>query len=156
MYPTPIKEVERVAAIESYHVIDTPPEAAYDDIAELAAQICQCPVGLINIIADTREWLKAKCGLIPDISYLPRGTTCSTAICQSDLLTVTDLTKDERFANHALVKGAPHFRFYCGTPLVNSEPCPRNGLCFRFQTTGVDPRAIGIIAAGLSPGYGAA
>jgi class 3 adenylate cyclase len=134
MYPTPIKEVERVAAVETYHVIDTPPEGAYDDIAELAAQICQCPVGLVNIIADTHEWLKAKYGLMPNVSYLPRGTTCSTAICQSDLLTVTDLTKDERFANHALVKGAPLFRFYCGMPLINSEGHALGTVCvFDFK-----------------------
>ena len=81
MYPVPDNEVERVAAVETYHVTDTLPELSYDDIAELAAQICQCPVGLINIIADTREWLKAKYGLPPNLTYLPRGTACSTAIC---------------------------------------------------------------------------
>ncbi len=133
-YPIPDNEVERVAAVETYRVTDTPPELAYDDIAELAAQICQCPVGLINIIADTREWLKAKYGLPPNLSYVPRGTACSTAICQSDLLTVADLAQDERFADHAVVRGEPHFRFYCGMPLINPEGYALGTVCvFDFE-----------------------
>lgn len=134
MYPVPDNEVERVEAVGTYHVTDTPPEMSYDDIAELAAQICQCPVGLINIIADTREWLKAKYGLPPNLTYLPRGTACSTAICQSDLLTVPDLAQDERFAEHAAVREAPHFRFYCGMPLINTEGYALGTVCvFDFE-----------------------
>jgi len=133
-YPIPDNEVHRIEAVQSYHVADTPPEVAYDDIAELAAEICHCPVGLINIIADKQEWLKAKYGLPPNLTYLPRGTACSTAICQSDLLTVTDLAIDERFADHAGVKGEPHFRFYCGMPLINPEGYALGTVCvFDFE-----------------------
>jgi adenylate cyclase len=133
-YPVPDNEVERVAAVQTYHVTDTPPEMSYDDIAELAAEICHCPIGLINIIADTQEWLKAKYGLPPNLAYLPRGTACSTAICQSDLLTVPDLAHDERFADQAAVKGEPHFRFYCGMPLINPEGYALGTVCvFDFE-----------------------
>jgi len=133
-YPIPDNETERLAAVETYHIADTPPELSYDDIAELAAQICQCPVGLINVIADTREWLKAKYGLPPNLNYLPRGTACSTAICQSDLLTVPDLARDERFADHASVRQEPHFRFYCGMPLINPEGYALGTVCvFDFE-----------------------
>jgi class 3 adenylate cyclase len=133
-YPVPDNEIERVAVVETYHVTDTPPEVSYDDIAELGAEICHCPVGLINIIADTQEWLKAKYGLPPNLTYLPRGTACSTAICQSDLLTVPDLANDERFADQAAVKGEPHFRFYCGMPLINPEGYALGTVCvFDFE-----------------------
>jgi adenylate cyclase len=133
-YPIPDNEVERIAAVQTYHVTDTSPEVAYDDIAELAAEICHCPVGMINIIADKQEWLKAKYGLPPNLTYLPRGTACSTAICQSDLLKVSDLAIDERFADHAAVKGEPHFRFYCGMPLINPEGYALGTVCvFDFE-----------------------
>jgi class 3 adenylate cyclase len=133
-YPVPDNEPKRLAAVETYRVTDTPPEVSYDDIAELAAEICLCPIGLINIIADTQEWLKAKYGLPPNLTYLPRGTACSTAICQSDLLTVRDLASDERFADQASVKGQPHFRFYCGMPLINPEGYALGTVCvFDFE-----------------------
>lgn len=133
-YPIPENEPERVLAVESYQVAGSPPEVGYDDIAELAAEICHCPVGMINIIADTQEWLKAKYGLPPNLSYLPRGTACSTAICQSDLLTVPNLAQDERFSDQAVVRGEPHFRFYCGMPLINPEGYALGTVCvFDFE-----------------------
>ena len=138
-YPIPDNEVERVAAVETYHVTDTPPELPYDDIAELAGQICHCPVGLINIIADKDEWFKAKYGLPPELTCVPRGTACSTAICQSDLLTVPNLAEDERFADQAVVKGEPHFRFYCGMPLINPEGYALGTVCvFDFEPRELD------------------
>jgi class 3 adenylate cyclase len=134
MHPVPNNEQDRLAAVETYQVTDTPPEISYDDIAELAAEICQCPVGMINIIGDTHEWLKAKYGLPPNLAYVPRGTACSTAICQSDLLTVGDLSKDDRFADHPAVKGEPHFRFYSGMPLINEEGYALGTVCvFDFE-----------------------
>ena len=139
-YPVPETETARVSAVESYAIADTPPEPGYDDIAELAAQLCGCPIGLINVVADTREWLKAKYGLPPNLSYLPRGTCCSTAICQSHLLTVPDLTVDERFAELPAVKGEPYLRFYCGMPLINPEGYALGTVCvFDFEPREVSP-----------------
>lgn len=133
-YPVPENEAERVAVVEGYGIIGTPPEISYDDIAELAAQLCGCPIGLVNIIADTKEWLKAKYGLPPNLSYLPRGTCCSTAICRSHLLEVNDLVADERFSEQPAVKGDPHFRFYCGMPLINPEGYALGTVCvFDFE-----------------------
>lgn len=133
-YPVPENEAERLAAVESYCVTDTPPEMSYDDIAELAAQICCCPIGLINIIADTKEWLKAKYGLPPNLAYIPRGSCCSTAICSNDLLEVKDLTADARFCELPVVKSEPHFRYYCGMPLINQEGYALGTVCvFDFE-----------------------
>jgi hypothetical protein len=36
-YPIPDNEVEGIAAVQTYHVTDRPPEVAYDDIAALAS-----------------------------------------------------------------------------------------------------------------------
>ncbi|MGI9433888.1 MAG: adenylate/guanylate cyclase domain-containing protein [Geminicoccaceae bacterium] len=133
-FPIPDNEVERDAAVDSYQITNTPPEQLYDDIAELAATICRCPIGMINLIGDTREWLKAKYGLPAELVYVPRGTACSTAICRNDLLAVPDLSKDERFSDHAVVTGDPHFRFYCGMPFINSEGYALGTVCvFDFE-----------------------
>jgi hypothetical protein len=44
-------------------VIGTPPEVDFDEIAELAGQICGSPVSVINLIAAKWEWFKGKYGL---------------------------------------------------------------------------------------------
>jgi class 3 adenylate cyclase len=49
-------------------------------------------------------------------------------------LTVNDLSKDDRFAGHAAVKEAPHFRFYSGMPLINPEGYALGTVCvFDFE-----------------------
>jgi adenylate cyclase len=128
-FPIPENETARVRAVESYEIVDTPPELAYDDIARLAAQICACPVGFINFIADTREWLKAKYGLPATLMGAPRGTVCSTTICQSDLLVIPDLAEDERFSKLPYIGTEPFFRFYCAMPLINPEGYALGTLC---------------------------
>lgn len=128
-YPVPENEAARVHAVEDYEIVGTPPEPAFDDLAELAAQVLQCPVGIINLIADTHEWLKAKYGVSPDLTDMPRGTTCSTALCQSDLMVVPDLSRDHRFCGFPYVADEPYCRFYAGMPLINPEGYALGTLC---------------------------
>jgi hypothetical protein len=52
----PTNELQRLAALRALGILDTAPEIAYDEIAELAAQICGCPVGYISFIDDNRRW----------------------------------------------------------------------------------------------------
>src|SRR5215831_5209933 len=102
-FPIPEHERERLLALEAYAVIGTPPQVDFDEIAE------------------KWEWFKGKYGLPEDINSEPRGSICSTTICNNDLLIVPDLTKDERFAHREMVTGEPYFRFYAGAPLINPD-----------------------------------
>ncbi len=120
--PIPEIDAERVAALGSYNIMDSAPEPDYDDITELAAQICRSPVALINLIDESRTWKKSTCGVSPDRLATPRDMSiCSSVICRTDLLVVPDLKTDERFSEYPHVAGEPHFRFYCGMPLINPE-----------------------------------
>jgi class 3 adenylate cyclase len=128
--PVPENEGERVAALRTYQILDTPPELAYDEINELAAQICGCPIATIGFIDERRDWIKARYGLPPEMTECPRElTACYTTIFGSDLLMVPDLRADERFAAMPNVAGEPHFRFYCGMPLINPEGYALGTLC---------------------------
>jgi adenylate cyclase len=123
-------EAGRLAALERYQIVDTPPEFAYDALTELAAEICGCPVALISLVDDHRQWFKSKYGFPPDFVECPRDVTvCSTTICSNDLLYIPELTADERFKDLPIVKGEPHLRFYCGMPLINTEGHALGTLC---------------------------
>lgn len=128
-YPVPENERDRLTALDAYNVVGTPPEMDFDEIAEMAGHICGCPVAVVNLVADKWEWYKGKCGIPEDINCEPRGGICSTAICSNDLLVVSDLAEDERFAEQDMVKGAPHFRFYAGAPMINPEGYALGSLC---------------------------
>ena len=121
-------DAARVAALHRYSILDSAPEPAYEEISKLAAQICDCPVATIGFIDDRRHWAKSRCGLPRDEK--PRELSiCTSTICQSDLLLVPDLAADERFSGYSTVAGEPHFRFYCGMPLINPEGFALGTLC---------------------------
>mgnify|MGYP003393105826 CR=1 FL=1 len=129
-FPMPAKETQRLAALQSYSILDTGPEVAYDEITELAAHICESPIALIGLIDETRDWKKSKYGLPADFSGLPREMSiCSATICGNDLLYVPDLTLDDRFSRNPVVTGPPHLRMYCGMPLINPEGYALGTLC---------------------------
>lgn len=116
--PLPAGESQRLAALHQYRLLDTLPEAVYDDLAFIASQICQTPIALVSLIDEHRQWFKAKIGL--EATETPRDIAfCAHAILDPNaVMQVPDTRLDERFARNPLVKSAPGIRFYAGVPLV--------------------------------------
>ena len=128
---TPANEPERLEALKSYAIVDTLPEAGFDEITELAAQICDCPVALVSFVDATRQWMKAKYGPLPaELSECPREiSVCRATVCVDDVLHIPDLTKDERFNASPLVTEGLQLRFYCGVPLITRDGHALGSLC---------------------------
>jgi GAF domain-containing protein len=79
------EESDRLAALRSYRVLDTPPEPQFDDLVQVAARVCQTPIAIVNLIEDRRQWFKAEIGL--GVREMPLDVSiCSTAILQRDCL----------------------------------------------------------------------
>jgi adenylate cyclase len=90
------KETERLTALREYDILGSPTEFAYDEIAELAAQVCQCPAAVINFLDDKSVWSKCRYGLPPKKPTPRELSLCATTAHGSDLLIIPDMTKDER------------------------------------------------------------
>ncbi len=140
-FEMPANETERLIALRSYNLLDTPSEFAFDELTELAAQICGCPVAFISLIDETRTWLKSKYGLPPAYTEVPRDISiCASTLCHGDVLYVPDLTQDARFSDNRLVVGEPHIRFYCGVPLINQQGYALGTFCIvDFAPHPLDP-----------------
>lgn len=107
----------RLAALRRYRVLDTAPEAAFDEIVNLAALVCRTPVALVSLVDENRQWFKAEYGLgLPETGL--ENSVCATAIRQDgSLFVVPDLSADPRFASMDIVRGPDGFRFYAGAQL---------------------------------------
>ena len=122
------KEMARLEALREYQILDTEPEEAYENIAQLAAFICNAPIVLVNFIDENRQWFKAKLGL--DCREMPRSVGLSY-LCQErrELVLIPDTLADEQFANNLVVTGYPNVRFYAGVPLITPRGDMVGTLC---------------------------
>ena len=121
-------EKERSRVLRGYHILDTAPEPQFDDLATLAASICDTPMALITLVDGFRQWFKARVNF--PLEEIPRDSGfCGVAIRQRDLFIVPDAQVTPRFANDPLVTGDPYVRFYAGTPLVTEDGCAIGTLC---------------------------
>ena len=123
-----VGEPARLAALDSYAVLDTLPEQDFDDIAHLAARLCAAPVALISFVASDRQWFKARVGFEPDQTDLD-SSVCRFVLVEPDLLVIPDLQADPRTCRNPLVTGAPHIRFYAGAPLRTPAGDVLGSLC---------------------------
>jgi diguanylate cyclase (GGDEF)-like protein len=122
-------EAERLAALNRYEVLDSPAEAAFDELVALIASVCEAPMALVSLVGADRQWFKAKIGMSADGT--PREHSfCAHAIAQPGRLTVVpDATIDPRFADSPLVTGESKIRFYAGAPLITSDGFALGALC---------------------------
>ena len=124
----PANEKERLEALQHYQILDTLPEGEFDEITQVAAHICGCPIATVSIIAEQRQWYKSRVGL--DLVETPRDIAfCSHTILDKKPLIVEDTRLDARFSDNPVVKESPNVRFYAGVPLTNKDGYALGTLC---------------------------
>jgi PAS domain S-box-containing protein len=125
---TPPRQVERLAALRRYDILDTPEEDAYNHIAKLAALICQTPIAVVNFIDEKRQWFKSEIGLgVRETPLAP--SICAHAILQEEMFVIPDTLLDPRFIDNPLCASDPHLRFYAGALLATADKLPLGTLC---------------------------
>ncbi|MFT5845965.1 sensor histidine kinase [Psychroserpens sp.] len=122
-------EKNRIEDLKSYSILDTLPEADYDNLTAIAAEICSTKISLISLIDNNRQWFKSRHGL--NALETPRKYAfCAHAINDPDhMLIVKDASKDKRFHDNPLVIGGPKVIFYAGVPLMSDNGNPLGTLC---------------------------
>jgi PAS domain S-box-containing protein len=114
--------------VRRYGLLDPWPEVAMGELAKLAAHLCDAPIALVTLIDESRQLFKTRVGW--EIAEVAREHSfCAHAIAERELLLVSDVTGDERFADNPLVTGDPGVRFYAGMPLISPDGFAIGTLC---------------------------
>ncbi|GAC1347334.1 MAG: hypothetical protein NVSMB27_12520 [Ktedonobacteraceae bacterium] len=148
--PLPESEAQRLAALASLHILDTPSEERFDRITRIAMHIFDVPIALVSLVDANRQWFKSCQGLY--VSETSRDISfCAHAILRDDVLVIPNALLDPRFADNSLVTGDTHIRFYAGCPLATPEGSKVGTLCLLDrrprQMSAADLRALRDLAA---------
>jgi len=121
-------EQDRLAALDQYDVLDTPPEEAFDRITRLVRSIFGVSMSTVTLIDGHRQWFKSQQGM-PNAETERAPALCNAAIHHPRPLVVPDTLQDRRFADNPFVVGAPFIRFYAGVQLRSPEGHAIGTLC---------------------------
>jgi len=92
----PANEIERLEALVQYDILDSDPEGEYDDIARIAAHICNVPVAIVSFIDKERKWHKAKVGIAATEMKRDIAVCSHTIVANHETMIVEDTRNDER------------------------------------------------------------
>lgn len=131
--PIPPDESDRLEALRSLLLLDTPPEERFDKITKFAQREFGVPIAAISLVDEARQWLKSSVGL--DVTETSRDVAfCSHTILTPDHLLVEDTLQDPRFSQNPLVTAANGIRFYAGAPLSLKDGHRVGALCILDST----------------------
>ena len=126
--PAAWTESERLTALDRYGILDTPPEAEFDEVVRMVSGLLDAPIAAVNLIASGRQWFKSEVGL--GVREMPLDDSiCAHAIFEQDRMVVPDTTLDPRFDCNPLVTSDPGLRFYAGELLTTPDGLPLGTLC---------------------------
>ncbi len=118
----------RLAALNACQILDTPRELCFDLLTRVAADVADTDIALVSLVAEDRQWFKARIGL--DVTQTERSISfCGHTILHTEPLIVEDTLRDERFVDNPLVTSPPHIRFYAGFPIRSRDGYPLGSLC---------------------------
>ena len=84
-------EAERLAALQAYGILDTPPEAGFEHITSVVTRLFKVPIAAVTLVDADRQWFKSIRGL--EICETPRESSfCTHAMWGDDVMVVPDAT----------------------------------------------------------------
>lgn len=121
-------EAARLQALREYQILDTEPEEAYENLAKLAALICDTPIALVSFIDEHREWFKAKVGV--DVSEITNHLGLSDLWEQQrPIVVIADTLAEPDLAENPGIIQVLQVRFYAGIALKNPQGEMLGTLC---------------------------
>ncbi len=102
--------------------------ALFSRITLLASTMLDCPIALLSMVEEERQWFLGSTGLA--LSETPRDVSfCAVCIAGEGPLLVEDARADPRFRDNPLVTGTPFIRSYLGVPIHGEGGVRLGALC---------------------------
>jgi diguanylate cyclase (GGDEF)-like protein len=123
-----ICESDRLAALQTFDMLDSPREEDFDRVTRLVQNIFGVKIATISMIDAHRLWYKSVRGMsVTEI--VRKDTFCEIPVATGQSLVIPDTRLDTRFVDNPHVVGKSGIRFYAGIPLRTPEGQTIGTLC---------------------------
>ncbi|HEU5318250.1 MAG TPA: GAF domain-containing protein, partial [Chloroflexota bacterium] len=127
-----VRDPRRLAALRRAALLDTPSEASFDRLTELAAALLRAPIALLTLIDQERQFFKSAVGVSPELAQ-SRQTPLAYAFCAHTVTLRRPLAVGD-LRGHPLLGDNPAIAefgtlAYAGAPLITSEGHALGSLC---------------------------
>lgn len=106
--------------INNAEKLDARAEFAFYELAELAAIMCQTPIGFVNLDANRDEI---------NVDFQEFAFQLHSRLKPFRVTVIEDVSKDKQLSKNRFVKDAPQIRFYAGVPLIDYSEKMLGSLC---------------------------
>ncbi|MGT2425572.1 GAF domain-containing protein [Amnibacterium kyonggiense] len=122
------EEERRLSAVRRYNILDTPPDDAFDRIAELARRLLDVPIALISIVDADREWFKSSRGI--ETRQIDRDVAlCASTVATGRPTCVPDVQAGDEFKGNPIVADHPDLHGFASVPITTSDGHVIGTLC---------------------------
>lgn len=112
-------ETKRLTALRQYDILDTLPDPAFDEIARLAASICNATYAFIGFVDWSRVWFKSTVGF-SGRQISRSGSPCQFVVLNAKPVVIGDAADDLRFHGEGIqLTSEVRFRSYAAAPLLS-------------------------------------
>ena len=112
---------QRLRALRSTALLDTPAEAAFDRLTSLGARVLGAPIALVSLVGDERQFLKSAYGVPAAMQNLPLShSVCRHLIETRSPLIVSDARESPLLRDHPAI-GEFGVIAYAGVPLMTGD-----------------------------------
>lgn len=123
----PYRELNRLEAVNRFLNIKIDKQEEFKEIAQLAADICGTPSGLITLIGEDTEYV------LTDGKFKPNSgrdeSFCHYVLESDKVMIVADAQLDPRLKNYPAVTRKAGIRFYAGAPITTHDGHRLGSLC---------------------------
>jgi PAS domain S-box-containing protein len=122
------QDLERSENLQSYFILDTKSDPAFDEIARFAALAFETAGAYIVFIDQTRVWFKSCYGLNFDQIPLEHSFSQET-LTSSELIELNDLKNNKLYAQHPMFKSLPDTSYFAAAPILSQKGFRIGNLC---------------------------
>ncbi|WEK51304.1 MAG: sensor domain-containing diguanylate cyclase [Candidatus Kaistia colombiensis] len=126
--PPPASEAERLAELQSYDILDTPPDERFDRITRIASRVYGADVAFLSFIDVNQQWMKSRsCDALHD--HIDRDrSVCTLVVASDNEMVIEDMRTAPQLEGHPVAGNLP-WRFYAGVPLRGEQGHVIGSLC---------------------------